>query len=64
VTSEGEGDLQFVCDGDVASTESHAELHMHGVHFEKRGDNILIWMDMFENGEVAFRTSYRLVRAD
>ncbi len=64
VTSEAEGDLHFVCDGDVASTESHAELHMHGVHFQKKGDGLLVWMDMLENGEVAFRTSYSLVRAD
>jgi hypothetical protein len=64
VTSEAEGDLHFVCDGDVASTESHSELHMHGVHFQKKGDGLLIWMDMLENGEIAFRTSYELARAD
>lgn len=64
VKSEAEGDLHFVCDGDVGSTESHAELHMHGVHFQKKGDSLLIWMDMLENGEVAFQTTYELVRAD
>lgn len=64
VTSEAEGDLHFVCDGDVGSTESHAELHMHGGHFQKKGDSLLIWMDMLENGEVAFQTTYELVRVD
>jgi hypothetical protein len=64
VTSEAEGDLHFLCDGDVGGTESHAELHMHGVHFQKKGDGLLIWMDMLENGELAFQTSYELVRVD
>lgn len=61
--SEAEGDLYFVCDGNVASTESHAELHMHGVHFKDNGDSLSIWMDMVKNDEVAFQTSYELVRA-
>lgn len=64
VASEAEGDLHFECNGDVTSAGSHAELHMHGVHFQKKGDSMLIWMDMLENGEVAFETSYELVRAD
>ena len=63
VQAEAEGDLHFVCDGDVASTESHAELHMHGVHFQKSDNGLSIWMDMLENGEVAFQSSYELVRA-
>jgi hypothetical protein len=63
VDTDAEEDLHFVCDGDVASTGSHAELHMHGVHFEKDGERLSIWMDMLENGEVAFQTSYDLVRA-
>lgn len=37
VKSKAEGDLHFLCDGDVGSAESHAELHMHGVHFQKKG---------------------------
>jgi len=37
---------------------------MHGVRFQKKDDSMLIWMDMLENGEVAFRTSYELVRED
>ncbi|MHC4991460.1 MAG: hypothetical protein ACYTGC_10805 [Planctomycetota bacterium] len=64
VSTDVEGDLHFVCDGSVGNAESHAELHMHGVHFRKEGENLVIWMDMLENGEVAFRTSYTLVRAD
>ena len=63
VSTEAEGDLHFVCNGHVGNTKSHAELHMHGVHFQKKGDALLIWMDMLENGEVAFQTSYELVRA-
>jgi hypothetical protein len=63
VNAEAEEDLHFVCDGAVGSAESHAELHMHGVHFQAKGDSLLVWMDMFENGEVAFQTSYELVRA-
>ena len=62
VSMDLEGDLHFVCDGDVGSTQSHAELHMHGVHFQKKGHSIVVWMDMFENGKVAFQTSYTLVR--
>ncbi|MFQ5528225.1 MAG: hypothetical protein ACE5GX_18475 [Thermoanaerobaculia bacterium] len=30
----------------------------------RRGDGLLIWMDMLENGEVSFQTTYELVRAD
>jgi hypothetical protein len=33
VATEAEGELHFVCNGHVGNTESHAELHMHGVHF-------------------------------
>ena len=36
---------------------------MHGVHFKTQGESMLVWMDMMENGEVAFKTSYELVRA-
>ncbi|MCH9033446.1 MAG: hypothetical protein IID42_02950 [Planctomycetes bacterium] len=62
VNMEVEGDLHFICDGDVGSTESHAELHMHGVHFQKKDDGVLVWMDMFQNDTVTFQTSYMLVR--
>jgi hypothetical protein len=54
----------FVCNGEVGNAKSHAELHMHGVHFQKKGDAVLIWMDMVKDGEVAFTTSYELVPAD
>ncbi len=62
VNMDVEGDLHLICDGHVGSTQSHAELHMHAVHFQKKGDSIRVWMDMFENGKVAFQTSYTLVR--
>ena len=62
--SKAEGDLHFVCDGDVASTESHTALHMHGVHFQKNGDSLTVWMDMYKNDEIAFKTSYELVRVN
>lgn len=61
VTTDGE-DLYFVCDGQVGNTDSHAELHMHGVHFRKDGESLTVWMDMTKDGEVAFQTSYSLVR--
>jgi hypothetical protein len=64
VTSEAEGDLHFLCNGQVGNTQSHDELHMHGVHFRKKGNKMLIWMDMLENGEIAFKTSYELTRAN
>lgn len=64
VSTGAEGDLHFKCDGYVNNAESHADLHMHGVHFRKEKDRLVIWMDMFENGEVAFETSYTLVRAN
>ncbi len=61
----GEGeDLTFLCNGNLAGADSHAELHMHGVHFKTDGDNVRIWMDMLEDGEVAFVTSYTLSRAE
>ena len=63
VSSETEGDLHFVCNGHVGNTKSHAELHMHGVHFQKKDDSLLIWMDMLEDGKIAFKTTYELVRA-
>jgi hypothetical protein len=62
VTSVVEGDLHFVCDGQVGATASHAELHMHGVHFKRTGESVVIWMDMLENGDVAFQTTYTLRR--
>lgn len=37
---------------------------MHGVHFRRTGDVLLIWMDMVENDEVAFQTTCELLRAD
>ena len=64
VRSELEGDLHFLCDGDVGNTASHAELHMHGVHFRRDGERLRVWMDMVKDGEVAFETSYSLVRSD
>ncbi len=51
------GDLHFVCDGSVGSAESHAELHMHGVHFRRTGDIVSIWMDMTKDGKISFQTS-------
>jgi hypothetical protein len=64
VTSEIDGDLHFLCDGNVTNAESHDELHMHGVHFRKEGVRLIVWMDMLENEELAFQTSYTLVRAE
>ena len=56
--------MHLSIDGDVGGTESHAELHMRGVHFMVNSDSLRAWMDMLENGEVAFQTSYVLVRGD
>jgi hypothetical protein len=64
VTSEIEGDLHFLCDGNVGNTQSHNELHMHGVHFQKKDKSLLIWMDMFKNGKLDFETRYELFRVD
>ena len=64
VESDTEGDLHFLCNGRVGSTRSHNELHMHGVHFQKKDSSLLIWMDMLENEEVAFVTRYELIRVD
>lgn len=62
VISEIEGDLHCECNGVVGNTKSHDELHMHGVHFQKKDDSLVIWMDMHENGELSFKTTYELVR--
>lgn len=35
---------------------------MHGVHFKKKANSLLIWMDMVENGELAFETKYELFK--
>lgn len=62
IISEQVGDLHFLCDGSVGNTQSHDELHMHGVHFQKKDTSLLIWMDMHENGKLAFETKYELFR--
>jgi hypothetical protein len=64
VSSQADGDLHFLCNGDVGNTQSHDELHMHGVHFKKHVDTMTIWMDMFKDGEVAFETSYTIIRVE
>lgn len=64
VTSETEGDLHLLCNGLVGNTQSHNELHMHGVHFQKKDTSLLIWMDMLENEKLAFETRYELFRVD
>jgi hypothetical protein len=63
VTSEVDGDLHFLCDGNVGTADSHADLHMHGVHFKRTGESMVIWMDMLKDGEIAFETRYTLRRA-
>lgn len=62
VSMAAEGDLHFICDGDVGNTQSHDELHMHGVHFQKKGDDVVVWIDMLENGKVKARPTFTLVR--
>ena len=64
VTSDVEGDLHFLCDGQVGSAKSHDELHMHGVHFKKKNSSLIIWMDMYKNGSKDFGTKYELFRVD
>lgn len=61
--SEIEGDLHFVCSGNVGNTKSHDELHLHGVHYKKDGENIVVSMEMFKNGEVVGRPVYNLSKA-
>lgn len=64
VTSDIEGDLHFLCDGQVGGTNSHDELHMHGVHFQKEESSLIIWMDMHKNGSKDFETKYELFRIE
>jgi hypothetical protein len=64
VASEIEGDLHFLCTGQVGNTKSHNELHMHGVHFQKMDSSLVIWMDMYKNGIIDFQTRYELFRID
>jgi len=64
VTSDIKGDLHFLCDGQVGNTNSHDELHMHGVHFQKTDSSLIIWMDMYKNGSKDFETKYELYRID
>lgn len=64
VSSKIEGDLHFLCNGQVGNTKSHDELHMHGVHFQKNNSSLIIWMDMYKNGEIDFETRYELFRTD
>ena len=64
VNSEKQGDLHFLCNGTVGNTHSHDELHMHGIHFQKKDSSLMIWMDMNENGKLAFETRYELFRVD
>ncbi len=62
VTSETEGDLHFLCNEQVGNTRSHDELHMHGVHFQKKDSSLIVWMDMYKNGAISFETRYELFR--
>jgi len=62
VTSEIEGDLHFLCNEQVGNAKSHDELHMHGVHFQKKDSSLVIWMDMYKNGAISFETRYELFR--
>jgi hypothetical protein len=62
VNSEIDGDLHFLCNENVGNTISHKELHMHGVHFKKNDDKVVIWMDMFKGDSLAFETRYELSR--
>lgn len=62
VNSDESGDLHFLCNGNVGSTQSDNELHMHGVHFKKTEKSLIIWMDMFKDGKKDFETKYELFR--
>ena len=62
--SELPGDLHFLCDGEVPSASSHGDLHMHGVHFQRTGDRLRVWMDMYKDDVFAFETSYEMIRAE
>jgi len=64
VTSETEGDLHFLCNEEVGNTRSHNDLHMHGVHFQKKDSSLTVWMDMYKNGAISFETRYKLFRVD
>lgn len=62
VAPSAEGQLDFLCDGHLAAADSHADLHMHGVHFKHVDDSVVIWMDMHKDGQYAFETRYTLKR--
>ena len=64
VDSETEGDVHFLCNEQVGNTRSHDELHMHGVHFQKKDSSLTIWMDMYKNGGISFETRYELFREE
>jgi len=64
VTSEDEGDLNFLCVGEVGNTTTHDELHMHGYHLMKTDSGIKVWMDMYQDGAIAFQSRYELFRID
>ncbi|MCH7525385.1 MAG: hypothetical protein IIC74_10415 [Bacteroidetes bacterium] len=64
VFSETEGDLHFLCNGQIGNIKSHNELHMHGVHFQKKDSSLIIWMDMYKNGSKSFETRYELFRIE
>jgi hypothetical protein len=60
--SESEHDLSFACSGDVGGADSHDELHLHGLHYKKNGEDLDILMDMFKEGEVVKTITYKLQR--
>ena len=64
VASETEGDLNFLCDGEVGNTKTHDELHMHGYHLMKTDSGLKVWMDMYQDGEIAFQSRYELFRVE
>jgi len=64
VTSEAEGDLNFLCVGEVGNTKTHDELHMHGYHLMKTDSGLKVWMDMYQDGAIVFQNKYELFRVD
>jgi len=62
--NSGEGELNFLCTGEVGNTKTHDEFHMHGYHLIKTDSSIKVWMDMYKDGEVMMNNRYELFRVD
>ncbi len=64
IIPKNDADLYFLCNGAFVKTKAHGQLHMHSYQFKKKGDNLIVQIEMFENNKTKSKTAYELTRAN